>query len=106
MRTVGTAGSRPDLPLIVSTFLKSLGLDSDPRIRATLATEVGKIASEIVRYRIAAVGEVPGLVEEGLIAALSDESHTVNKAAARALRGIGTPSALAAAPTKSWWQLG
>jgi hypothetical protein len=104
LRTVGTAGTSPDLPSIVSTFLKSLLQDDDPRIRTTVARETGEIAHDIVRYKISLFQDIPNLVEKGLVSALKDESPNVRKAATKALRKIGTPSALAAVPSKPWWK--
>ena len=103
LRKLGTAG-RSDTPAIVGTFLKVLSQDKDPRIRATVANELSKIAHDIVRYRVSLFQDVPNLVEQGLISALKDEGPSVRKAATKALRKIGTRSALAAVPPKPWWE--
>ena len=104
LRTLGTAGTTPDLPSIVNAFLRALSQDNNPRVRATVAKEMGKIAHDIVRYRINLFQDIPKIVEQGLVSALEDESPKVRKAATKALRKIGTPSALAAAPSKPWWK--
>lgn len=104
LRQFGTTGSASDTPSVVSAFLKVLSQDNDPRIRSSVAKELGKITYDIMHLRIDLFQNIPQLVERGLISALEDESPKVRKSSTKALRKIGTPSALAAVPPKPWWK--
>jgi len=99
-RKYGTTSENPDLPAVVSTFLKVLSKDQDSTIRAKVAKGLGKIAHDISRYQIYFFQDTAELVETKLIEALQDDSPQVRKAATKALQRIGTPSALAKLPPK------
>jgi HEAT repeat protein/predicted RNA-binding Zn-ribbon protein involved in translation (DUF1610 family) len=86
LRKFGTAGSTPDTPSIVSAFLRALSQDSDPKIRSSVAKELGNIAHDIVHYRISLFQNIPQLIEKGLISASEDRSPKVRRAATKALR--------------------
>lgn len=103
-RTAGTAGTSWGTPAIVNAFLKALSRDSDPKIRSSIAKQLGEIVRDILRYQVEPLLRAAEIAEQGLIVALNDESPKVRKAATKALRKIGTPSALKAVPPKPRWQ--
>lgn len=105
IQETGIVDSVIDTPAAVETFLKALVKDNDPGIRSDVAKELGNICHEISYRKIDVFEDIPQSIEEGLISALDDENSHVHKAVTKALKKIGTPSALAAIPSKPWWKL-